>query len=88
MLVKMCSIYDGKAEAWTNPMYFRSNGEAVRSFQDAANNKELDVGRHPEDYALFEVGEFDPRTGEVRPLVPPLHLATGVNLVAGLEVVQ
>lgn len=83
MIMKICSVHDGKAEAWAEPMYYRAVGEAIRAFEDAANKKDHPVGLHPEDYALFELGSFDPVTGQIDPLVPPLHLATAINLVRG-----
>lgn len=61
----MCSVYDMKAEAWHNPMFFMSNAQAMRAFGDAVNSDESEFGKHPEDFALFAVGVFDPLTGFV-----------------------
>ena len=83
MIMKMCSIHDGKAEAWMNPMYFQSSGQAVRSFQDVVNDPESDYFKHPEDYSIFELGEFDPREGKIVLLGAPLHLASAINLTNG-----
>lgn len=80
MLLRMVAIHDRKAEAWLNPMFFQSAGQAVRSFQDAVNDKSSDFGKHPEDYALFELGTFDQRSGAVLVHVAPESLALGENL--------
>lgn len=82
MLLKIVSIYDGKAEAWMNPLVFQSNGQAIRSFGDAVNDSSSELGKHPEDYDLFELGEFDQLTGDIKKLKAPAHLAKGLNLVA------
>ena len=68
--------------AWAQPMFFRATGEAIRSFQSAANDPKHEIGMYPEDYSLFELGQFDPSSGVVELLPAPIHLATAVNLVS------
>ena len=80
MVKYMCSIYDVKAEVWTTPMFFQAKGQAIRSFADAINS-EGEFGKHPEDYTLFYLGEFDERSGLVSPAEAPEPLAVGINLV-------
>lgn len=85
MLLKICCVHDAKAEAWMNPQYFQAAGQAVRSFQDAANDESTGVGAHPEDYTLFELGTFDPGTGHIEVLPAPIPLASAVNLVSAVK---
>ena len=80
--LKMCSIYDSKAEAWMTPMFFQAIGQAVRTFSDTVNNADSPFGKHPEDYTLFEVGAFNEQTGEVT-TISPRSIMVGVNLVQG-----
>lgn len=82
MIMKICSIHDAKAEAWLTPMFFQAAGQAMRSFEDAINNKESEFGKHPEDYSLFLLASFDPRTGEILLMDKPVSLALGINLVS------
>lgn len=86
-MFKMCSIHDSKAMAWSVPISFQAAGQAIRAFSDQVNNPESDFGRHPEDYSLFVVGEFDEQSGNVVSVVPEV-LATGVNLVNNGKVVD
>lgn len=79
-LMKACCIHDVKAEAWMTPMFFQSNGQAVRSFGDAVRDSSSDFGKHPEDYHLYIVGEFNPQTGELVGM-PPVHLIHGANIL-------
>lgn len=88
MKLQICAIYDSKAEAWLNPMVFQSNGQALRSFEDAVKNTESDFGRHPEDYSLFLLGSFEQRNGEIQVQVPMVHLANGMDVVQTMEVVK
>lgn len=59
MLLKVFTVYDSKAEAYLQPFYGKSRGEALRSFIEAANDKQSNIGKYPEDFTLFDLGEFD-----------------------------
>lgn len=61
--MKLFSIYDHKAKAYGLPFYQRQSGEAIRSFSDLANDDKSNVCKHPEDYTLFLLGDFDELTG-------------------------
>ncbi len=81
MIKSICSIHDSKAAAWLSPMFFQSNGQAIRSFADAINDKNTEFGKHPEDYTVFQLGHWDERTGSIDLLEEPFSLANGINLV-------
>lgn len=87
MKMKLCSIYDSKAGAWLNPMSFQSTGQAIRSFGDAVNDGKSEFWKHPEDYTLFVVGEFDQLTGELTNGIVE-SLCVGINLLVDREVVE
>ncbi len=59
------SIYDVKVEAYGPPFYARTFGEAERFFRDILADPNSVQGKHPEDYQLFRVGEFDQGTGQL-----------------------
>lgn len=86
------SIRDAKSESWSPPMWMRSRGEAIRSFADEVNSggETSMIARHPEDFTLFYVGEFDVLTGELKNGVQPESLGCGSNFVRALgpEVVR
>lgn len=77
--LKICSVHDVKAEAWMTPMFFQANGQAVRAFGDAVRDKSTEFGKHPEDYHLFLIGEFDNQTGEIT-VCEAVHLVHGANI--------
>lgn len=80
MKLTICSVQDKKAQAWMNPLFFQSSEQGIRSFGDAVNDASSDFGKHPEDYVLFKLGEFDQRTGEIT-LLGPEALVLGSNLL-------
>lgn len=76
---KICSVYDNKAEAWLNPFTVRSSAEAIRTFSDECNNPQSMFTKHPNDYTLFEIGEFYEGTGNIE------SYSSKRNLGAALE---
>lgn len=82
MLLKIFTVYDCKAEAYLQPFYCKSKGEALRSFVEIANDKQSQIGKYPEDFTLFELGEFDDSTAKFR------MLDAGVALGCALEFVN
>jgi len=62
---KFYTIYDSKAGYYTRPFTARTKGEALRMFQQAANDVQTQVGQYPEDFILFEIGTWDDITGNI-----------------------
>lgn len=59
MMVKAFCLYDSKLEAYLTPFFAPNRGVAMRHFADLVSNPEHAFGKHPEDYTLFELGDFD-----------------------------
>lgn len=62
------AVRDVKAEVFTKPAFYRSPGEAVRTVMDECRNPESLLCKHPEDFELFLVCEYDLETGAVTPV--------------------
>lgn len=65
MKLKMFCVYDSKAEAFMQPFFMNSTGEAVRSWQDVVNDPKTQFNKHPADFTLFELGEYDDSSGSI-----------------------
>lgn len=74
------AVRDTAAESFMPPFMALNQFVAERSFGDAVNDYETPMGRHPEDFALFQVGEFDLMTGVIS-ACEPRHLVLGTVLV-------
>lgn len=85
MKLIMISVHDSASEAWMTPMFFQTVPQALRSFTDAVNESGSDYAKHPEDYALFQVGSFDPETGVVSTCDPPQSLGLAINYIVPKE---
>jgi hypothetical protein len=65
MKLIICTVKDRAADAYGRPMFVPSAGVAIRSFSDEINrnNAENQLYNHPDDFDLYELGEFDDNTG-------------------------
>jgi hypothetical protein len=65
MKLVLCSVKDRAADAYGRPMFVPSVGVAIRSFSDEVNRKDSEnqLFNHPDDFDLYELGEFDDNTG-------------------------
>jgi len=61
------TVRDAKAEAYMQPFFGRSKGEAIRAIQTEVNSGKQDnmLASYPEDFNLFYIGEFNEQTGEI-----------------------
>lgn len=66
--LKAFAIRDTKAESFPRPPIFLvATGMAVRAFADAVQDKTTEIGQHPADFTLFEIGYFDQVEGKLIP---------------------
>lgn len=65
--MKTCvySVFDSKAAVYGVPFFMPKDAMAVRAFTDLANDPNSTVAKHPEDYTLFKIGEYDDQLGSV-----------------------
>ena len=74
MRLNAYSIYDRKTLAYHTPFFSVTDGAAIRSFTDLANDSNTNIGRHPADYVLFCVGEYEDQVGALIPISPLRHV--------------
>lgn len=81
MTYKAYSIYDIKSAVYQNPFWALTHGSATRIVQDAANDVNTSLARHPADYILYCVGSFDPASGILSPLEHREHVVDVAALI-------
>jgi len=79
MRLKIYTVYDCKAEAYLNPFYSASRGQAIRSWEKACNDPQTSMCEYPQDFTLFEIGDFDISNGQFYPYESKISLGTGVE---------
>lgn len=69
---KVFAVYDSKACFFGQPFFDQHVNSAIRNFSDAVNdgsNPNNMWFKHPEDFSLFEIGDFNNETGELVPKI-------------------
>lgn len=64
----LCVIRDLKSLSYGSPCIFGGPNEAVRSFCDLLDDKQTLLGRHPSDFQLVHVADWDDIEGVVTPV--------------------
>lgn len=79
MNLKAFSILDTKADTFNTPFFMKTTGEAVRAFADLVNDPQSMINRHPDDFRLFHVGDFDQELGRFVHLEKPQPLGSAAE---------
>lgn len=72
MILEAYACYDTKVEAFMTPYFFRSKGEALRAFGEAANDPKSDMSKHSGDYVLHRLGTYDDSNGRLDGRLEPI----------------
>ena len=64
MIKKVFTVFDEKSEAYLQPFFMDTIGQATRAITDCCNDPNHAFNRHTSDYTLFLLGEFDDLTGQ------------------------
>lgn len=78
MILKVFSVLDAKVGVFGNPWYEQYEAAAIRNFSDAVvdgSNPNNMWHKHPEDFALYLIGEFNNENGLIK-AVQPVCLVT------------
>lgn len=78
---KVFSIFDVVSKVYLPPMQFVHEGEALRAFEDIVLNPQTMVAKHPGDFKLYRLGEFDDCEG-VFDCTMPEFISNAVDFVA------
>jgi len=63
MKLQVYAIFDKKTNAYLSPFMQVATGQAIRSFQDSIKDPQAPFGKHPEDYAMYYLCDFDDLAG-------------------------
>lgn len=81
MKMHIVVIRDIKANVYGAPMFVGTIGGAIRSFGDECQKDSTDnmLSKHPEDFELFKLGEYDDATAQFELTKDREQLAVGAN---------
>lgn len=72
MIYQVYAVRDDKAACFAPPFFMQRDGQAVRAFSDAVNDRSTMLSRHPGDYQLYCLGRYDDNTGQFENELPRL----------------
>lgn len=61
--MKLFTIFDVRSESFSPVLGYPARGAALREFVDQTREPQSSIAKHPGDFILFEIGEFDQSTG-------------------------
>lgn len=70
----LVAVFDSAVGSYMPPFAQRSIGEALRSFSVACKDEQTAMAKHPQDYALYLLSEFDDESGLLEDLAIPPRL--------------
>lgn len=70
MKLEVYAVHDSAVGAFNNPLFFRSRGEALRSFSDAVADEKNGFVAHAEHYSFWMIGTYDTNSGLLEPVAP------------------
>lgn len=77
----ICAVRDRQLDAFMRPFAAQSRGQAIRSFTDETNRPDSELNKHPEDYELYQLAEWDDDTGRFTMPEKPISIAIASNLI-------
>lgn len=77
-MFKIFSVYDSKVGAFMNPLFLRSRGEAIRMFDNTVNSGDSFLSKNPEDFTLFELGDWDELSSKF--VIHPTPVSVGLAI--------
>lgn len=81
MIQDIFTVYDNKSKTFCTPFFAENISTAIRSFRYAANHNDTDIGRYPEDFSLYQLGNFDNSNGSIELLKEPFLIAQAFGLI-------
>lgn len=81
MIQKVFGIRDCKTLAFLQPFFSPQVGSAIRAFDDEVNKESSPFHKHPADYNLYELADFDDQSGEFIACVPIKLLGVGSDFL-------
>ena len=76
MRTRMYTIRDIVAETYLVPLAYPNDATAKRHFEIMKEDSETILGKRPQDYELYFVGEYDMTTAAYEPCFPIIRIDT------------
>lgn len=78
--MKAFAAEDVKLGIFLAPMFFLHTGQALRTWEELVNDPKTVMGRHPMDFRLVEIGDFDDANARLEACSPHVVAVPGEYL--------
>ena len=72
MKINLYVIHDAVAAIYNKPFYLVNDQVALRSAGALAMDENSEISKHPEDYTMWCIGEYEDTTAEIETFEPRL----------------
>ncbi len=79
----LITVFDSVSNTFGNPFPADSARDAIEGFRQAVNDENTKLNKHPTDFSLVKLGNFDNRTGELT--LEKEQIATALSLLIPKE---
>lgn len=79
---KLFCVYDSQTTMFGPPILGINKGDVIRQFTVLVNDGQSQFSKHPMDFALFEIGDYDESTGSIAPVAVPVRIITANELLS------
>lgn len=83
MIRLVVAVRDSASGTFGQPFFVAARGQAIRAFSDEVNRKaqDNDLNKHPEDFELYALAEYDDSAGRFGSIGEPEALIRGKDCV-------
>jgi hypothetical protein len=60
-MLKLYAIQDSVSKTTNTPLHFQTDRDAIDGFRELVNDDKTVLNKHPDDFSLWMVGEYDER---------------------------
>lgn len=82
MVKQVYSFHDSKLCIYHPPMVLLNDMEARRLLSDVVADGQTPMSKHPEDFRLVRIGEYNDNSGALSPLAQPEFIADAMEFKA------
>lgn len=79
MILHAYAIFDSAIGAYNSPFFMQTDGMAIRAFSDNVNSPDSALSKHPDQFILYRLGDYDDQTGMFTQDQAPKSLGNGAQ---------
>ncbi len=75
-MIQLYTLLDKASKTTNHPMAFQSQRDALDGLRQVALDEKTALAKHPEDFELYQLADYNPRTMEMETFDPPIKIAS------------